>query len=105
MVEEKVAASLQLTQPVTVSIGVADCCGGEESESFPEWDERQRRQVEGIDQLLERADQALYEAKSEGRNCVRIWGALPTPPPNPAKVNGKVIPFEPRSSKAEWQRS
>lgn len=30
----------------------------------------------GIEQCLERADKALYSAKSEGGNCTRIWESL-----------------------------
>lgn len=42
-------------QPVTISIGVAEYDSGETLSSF-----------------LGRADQALYQAKQEGRNCIRV---------------------------------
>jgi two-component system cell cycle response regulator len=44
--------------PVTVSLGVADT----EGEVTPRPEE-----------LIARADKALYRAKNEGRNCVRAW--------------------------------
>lgn len=47
--------------PLTISLGVA-----------------QARSGESLDALLERADAALYRAKHEGRNCVRL---AQTPPP------------------------
>jgi len=44
--------------PMTASIGVATL----------------ERGVENLDALIDRADQALYAAKSAGRNCVRVYG-------------------------------
>jgi diguanylate cyclase (GGDEF)-like protein len=43
---------------VTVSVGVASA-------------EPRKDQGQTLDGLIKRADQALYKAKSEGRNCVR----------------------------------
>jgi diguanylate cyclase len=42
-------------EPVTISIGVAVPAA-----------------AESIEQVIERADKALYQAKNEGRNCVRL---------------------------------
>ncbi len=97
MVEEKVAASLQLSQPVTVSIGIADTRGHATPDLWEPSKTERRYSIESVDQLLERADQSLYEAKRAGRNCVRIWGTHSIPSPNAAKVGGKVLPFEPRA--------
>ncbi len=44
--------------PVTVSLGVADTTGEAGISS---------------QELIQRADKALYRAKNEGRNCVRVW--------------------------------
>lgn len=43
--------------PVTISIGLATCKPGEFSR---------------IEKLIQQADQALYEAKAQGRNCVSV---------------------------------
>jgi diguanylate cyclase (GGDEF)-like protein len=43
--------------PITVSIGIASM-GIEDN----------------LDHIIQRADQALYRAKAEGRNCVRVYG-------------------------------
>ena len=43
----------------TASFGVAELVAGE-----------------SIDQLMVRADAALYEAKKDGRDCVRVWGSI-----------------------------
>jgi len=51
-----------LTLAVTVSLGVASLKGNENGQI-----------------LFERADNALYKAKSEGRNCVRLAGTADTP--------------------------
>jgi len=50
-------------RPITVSIGVST------------WDKRNRQSLEA---LLLSADQALYEAKHSGRNCIVDAGAPPT---------------------------
>ena len=64
-IAERIRASLQkginpaITFPVTISIGVA-----------------QYRPGEALDTLAERADQALYIAKQQGRNRVLRWSAI-----------------------------
>ncbi|SDW56965.1 diguanylate cyclase [Thiocapsa roseopersicina] len=52
--------------PITASLGVAT----------------RERGVENLGALVDRADQALYAAKSAGRNCVRVYGrdAAPSEP-------------------------
>ena len=40
---------------ITISLGVTECCG-----------------KSSIDEMLKRADKALYEAKNAGRNCVKV---------------------------------
>jgi diguanylate cyclase (GGDEF)-like protein/PAS domain S-box-containing protein/putative nucleotidyltransferase with HDIG domain len=42
---------------VTVSIGIAEC----------------RSDIKSKQELIERADQALYQAKKDGRNLIRLW--------------------------------
>jgi diguanylate cyclase (GGDEF)-like protein len=44
--------------PITASIGVATL----------------EDDVDHLDDLVDRADQALYAAKSAGRDCVRVYG-------------------------------
>jgi two-component system, cell cycle response regulator len=46
------------TMPITISLGVTDTAGAE---------------VPRPEELIARADKALYRAKNEGRNCVRVW--------------------------------
>jgi diguanylate cyclase (GGDEF)-like protein/PAS domain S-box-containing protein len=50
----------QRSRSVTVSLGAAS------------YDKSGRHSL-NVDVLIERADQALYEAKNAGRNCVRLW--------------------------------
>jgi diguanylate cyclase (GGDEF)-like protein len=58
---------------VTVSVGVAVARPGETDDA-------------DLDELVLRADRALYTAKGAGRDCVRVWGAADEggeyPPPN-----------------------
>jgi len=56
-VEKSVASGLELPQPVTASFGVASCPAD----------------AEEIENLLERADNALYRAKAQGKNRVAFW--------------------------------
>jgi diguanylate cyclase (GGDEF)-like protein len=49
-------------QGITASVGVA---------SFPD-------DGDSPEEILERADRALYEAKARGKNCVCCWGDFPT---------------------------
>jgi diguanylate cyclase (GGDEF)-like protein len=63
------------TLPVTVSIGVATAA----------------REEPGIAVLLERADEALYQAKRSGRNQCRLAGA-PEPPPGAVAFNAIGVP-------------
>lgn len=37
-------------------------------------------QAEAIDAALHAADEALYQAKNEGRDCVRLWRRPQTAP-------------------------
>jgi PleD family two-component response regulator len=41
---------------ITISIGISDCSN-----------------VNSIDEMLKNADDALYGAKNEGRNCFKIY--------------------------------
>jgi diguanylate cyclase (GGDEF)-like protein len=60
--EKSVAKTLRLERSITVSIGVAACSEG------------------GIEQdnLLDRADRALYRAKGRGKNRVELWRDRPS---------------------------
>jgi diguanylate cyclase len=51
-------------EPVTISLGVATLADGE-----------------ALEQVIERADKALYQAKNSGRNCVRKAPAAVAPAP------------------------
>ena len=51
------SGSDEVIAQVTISIGVATPLAGE-----------------SIEQAINRADKALYQAKNEGRNCVRLAG-------------------------------
>lgn len=55
-IENRQPESLGLPRPLTVSIGVASTSG-----PSPDWKD-----------LIKMADQALYQAKESGRNCVRL---------------------------------
>jgi diguanylate cyclase (GGDEF)-like protein len=44
---------------ITISLGVASTDGGE---------------PQTAQELIRKADEALYQAKNDGRNCLRIWG-------------------------------
>ncbi len=57
-IEKMEIASIKTKSPVTVSMGVASL----DSDFDP---------AQTLDMLIKRADQALYAAKSAGRNCVR----------------------------------
>jgi diguanylate cyclase (GGDEF)-like protein len=65
IIAERIRISLQdgirpaISFPVTISIGVAEYLDGET-----------------LDTLVERADQALYQAKQQGRNRVRGWRSI-----------------------------
>jgi diguanylate cyclase (GGDEF)-like protein len=62
---------------VTVTIGVAIWASG------------------GIDDLLNRADSALYAGKRAGRNCVHVSAdAAPDDPPQPAGASQPALPVE-----------
>jgi len=56
-IEQSVASGLGLNRPLTASLGVASC--------LPD--------AEGIENLVEHADTALYRAKANGKNRVELW--------------------------------
>jgi diguanylate cyclase (GGDEF)-like protein len=58
--EKMEVITAQGVRSVTVSMGAASFDGTDCS-------------VINLDVLIKRADQALYEAKNAGRNCVRFW--------------------------------
>lgn len=60
-VERTVASRLNLESPITASFGVAAC----------------GQDARGVEHLVERADNALYRAKAQGKNCVGIWREPP----------------------------
>jgi diguanylate cyclase (GGDEF)-like protein len=68
-VEQSVAAGLGLSHPLTASLGVASC--------LPD--------AEGIDNLVEHADIALYRAKARGKNRVEVWKETQGPPASPGE--------------------
>jgi diguanylate cyclase (GGDEF)-like protein len=62
--EKQQPQGIPLQHPLTVSIGVAGSLGPK-----PDWKD-----------LIKMADQALYQAKQSGRNCVRLARSLPQTP-------------------------
>lgn len=63
-IEEKVNAEIYTDQRVTASIGIAEYSG--------------QRDVT-VEKLFKHADEALYEAKSAGRNCIRMYSGAVEP--------------------------
>lgn len=59
-IEKLTVTTSQGDRSVTVSIGVASY-------------ERSGEQALDLESLIKHADQALYEAKNAGRNCIRLW--------------------------------
>lgn len=59
-IEKMQLDTAQGRRSVTVSIGAASV-------------DRSGKQSLTVDELIKHADQALYEAKNAGRNCVRLW--------------------------------
>ena len=66
-VESNIVKSPGYDRAITVSLGVAGTHGG----------------VSSLMALLKASDEAVYQAKNEGRNCVRVAGA---PVPSPEEV-------------------
>ena len=76
LIAERIRQSIVPAQVITsegpvqvrVSLGVASC-------DTPPW---------SIDDLIKRADQALYQAKALGRNRTQVWMPIQTPDSNPS---------------------
>lgn len=64
-IQESIAAYLLETKDrqarITISMGIAECQDG----------------IDTVDQLVQRADKALYDAKHAGRNCVVVYRDQP----------------------------
>jgi len=71
---------------ITISIGVAAPAQGEP-----------------IEQLIERADRALYEAKASGRNCVRVAAKPDATVPPKAQPEAPAQPGAPTQPEAQAQ--
>ncbi len=62
-IEKMEVVTPQGSRSVTVSIGATSYAG---SSKHPQ----------NVDVLIKQADQALYEAKNAGRNCIKLWRDL-----------------------------